>query len=87
MGRGESILSDLTSVRWTAFDDGEIYAGGQRIGAMTTLALAVEAVNSHNAVLAAAEAEKRAARSGVRRMTGLTGVQIGDGGTQNNSFS
>ena len=79
-------MTDLTAVPWTAFADGEIYAGAERIGAMSTTSLAEEAVNSHNAVLAAAKAEKRAARSGVNRMTGLTGVQIGDGGTQNNVF-
>ena len=45
-----------------------------------------EAANSHNAALAARRLEDRARRSGVTRMTGLTGVQIGDGGTQNNVF-
>lgn len=79
-------MTDLTAVPWTAFDDGEIWAGEEQVGAMTTVALAEEAVNSHNAVLAANKAAERAARKGVTRMTGLTGVQIGDGGTQNNVF-
>jgi hypothetical protein len=39
-----------------------------------------------DAALAARRLEDRARRSGVTRMTGLTGVQIGDGGTQNNVF-
>jgi hypothetical protein len=63
-------MSNPTAVPWTAFDDGEIYAGEERIGAMTTIALAEEAVNSHNAALAARTVQERAARHGVTRMTG-----------------
>jgi hypothetical protein len=79
-------VSSPAEVPWTAFDDGEIYAGEERIGAMTTLALAAEAVNSHNAALAARKLEERARRPGVTRMTGLTAVQLGDANTQNNVF-
>jgi hypothetical protein len=79
-------MTDLTAIPWTAFDDGEIYAGNQPIGTMTTTALAKEACNAHNAMLAAKRAEERAARAGVNRLHGLTGVQIGDGGSQTNIF-
>jgi hypothetical protein len=67
-------------------------AGGQdwkadpMIGHFDTPELAAEAVNAHNAALTARKAAGRAARSGVTRMTGLTGVQIGDGGIQNSVF-
>ena len=80
------MLTDPTAVPWTAFDDGEIYAGDQPIGSMTTVALAKEACNAHNAMLAAKKAEERAARAGVNRLHGLTGVQIGDNNSQNNAF-
>lgn len=82
---------DHAAAPWTAESGGNIYAltpeGREHIGSMVSEALAGEAVNSHNAARAARLAEERAARHGVTRMTGLTGVQIGDGGTQNNVFS
>jgi hypothetical protein len=56
------------------------------IGTLDTAGLAAEACESHNAALAARRAQERAARPGAGRMTGLTGVQIGDGNSQNNVF-
>ena len=65
---------------------GDDWKADLMIGHFDTPELAAEAINSHNAALTARKARERAARSGVTRMTGLTGVQIGDGGTQNNVF-
>jgi len=56
------------------------------VGTLDTAELAEEACTSHNAALALRMASARAARHGVTRMTGLTGVQIGDGGSQTNIF-
>ena len=44
-------MTDPTAVPWTAFDDGEIWAGSERIGAMSTAALAGKACAGHNAEL------------------------------------
>jgi hypothetical protein len=81
---------DLINFPWTAEAGGSIYAdtpeGRRQVGMMTARDVAEEAADSHNAALAARTASARAARHGVTRMTGLTGVQIGDGGTQNNVF-
>lgn len=56
------------------------------VGVLDTAELAEEVVGEHNAALAARKAQDRARRAGVTRMTGLTGVQIGDGNTQSNVF-
>jgi len=83
-------MTDLTQLPWIAEADGSLCAvtpeGRRNVGMMITAEAADEAANSHNAALAARKLEERAARHGVTRMTGLTGVQIGDGGTQNNVF-
>ena len=83
-------MIDLTDLPWTAEADGNVYTvtpdGRKHVGMMASRDLAEEAAGSHNAALAARRAQERAARHGVTRMTGLTGVQIGDGGTQNNVF-
>jgi hypothetical protein len=83
-------MTDLTQLPWVSQPDGNVYAvtpdGNRNVGVMVSAEAADEAANSHNAALAARRLEDRARRSGVTRMTGLTGVQIGDGGTQNNVF-
>lgn len=76
---------------WAVEDiGGGIYAltpdGRKNVGVLVTHELAEEAVNSHNAALAERKARESAGRRGVTRMTGLTGVQIGDGGSQTNIF-
>lgn len=89
-------MTDLSAVPWRQGrgDGRDVYAqpgpnpanDDPAVGILATAELAGEVVGAHNAALAARKAEKRAARSGVTRMTGLTGVQIGDGNTQNNAF-
>ena len=83
-------MTDLTQLPWTAEPDGNIYTatpdGRRNVGMMASRDLAVEAAESHNAALVARMASARAARRGVTRVAGLTGVQLGDGNTQNNVF-
>ncbi len=89
-------MPDLTALPWrTGSDSGRtVYARVTPepsprdvfIGTMDAPELAAEACDSHNAALAARMARERAARKGVTRMTGVTGVQFGDGNTQNNVF-
>jgi len=90
-------MTDLTSLPWRqgrgagardvyAQPGPEPYNDDPPVGILATAELAEEVVREHNASLAARKAQERAARSGVSRMTGLTGVQIGDGGTQTNIF-
>jgi hypothetical protein len=85
-------MTDLSALPWTAEagGNGAIYVttpdGNRYIGIMNTQELAEDACDAHNAALAARKAQQAARRSGATRMTGLTGVQIGDGGTQNNVF-
>lgn len=74
-------MPDLTAVPWTAFDDGEIWAGEEQVGSMATIALAEEACAAHNAALAAREAAAR----GVH-LHGAAGTQFGHGNTQFNQF-
>jgi len=83
-------MTDLTALPWIAEADGSLCAvtpdGRRNVGMMVSPEAADEAANSHNAALAARRLEERARRQGVTRMTGLTGVQVGDGGIQNNVF-
>ncbi len=72
-------MTNPVEVPWTAFDDGEIWARDETIGAMQTAALAREACDSHNAALAVRTAAERGVRGG-------SGIQIGHGGTQYNNF-
>jgi hypothetical protein len=65
---------------------GDDWKADPLIGHFDTPELAAEAVNSHNAALTARMAAERAARKGVTRMSGVTGVQFGDGNSQTNVF-
>lgn len=81
-------MTNLTELPWTVSPGSRIVradtghpAGTERVGTMETPELAAEAAAAHNSALAARKAAKR----GVN-LHGAVGVQIGDGGYQNNVF-
>ena len=88
-------MTDLAAVPWRtgrtlgrtiyARTGGDDWKSDTPIGMLDTRELAEAACAAHNAALVATRAAERVKRAG-GPLHGLTGVQIGDGGTQNNVF-